>query len=82
MIVVMVGKNSAIGKIMSTLDQKVETTPLQEKLEAIGADIGKVGMYVAVLTVSVLYLRFFIERFIRREFDLFGEPTGGLCNDG
>jgi magnesium-transporting ATPase (P-type) len=29
-------------------------------------------MYSAILTIHVLFLRFFIERFISREFDLFG----------
>ncbi len=29
-------------------------------------------MYTAILTIHVLFLRFFIERFIYREFDLFG----------
>lgn len=35
-------------------------------------------MYCALLTVHVLFLRFFIERFVKREFDLFGggEDTG------
>ena len=40
-------------------------------------------MYAALLTIHVLFLRFFIERFISREFDLFGgsedtsHPDGG-----
>lgn len=29
-------------------------------------------MYAAILTIHVLFLRFFIERFVAREFDLFG----------
>lgn len=29
-------------------------------------------MYCALLTIHVLFLRFFIERFIQRTFDLFG----------
>ena len=59
----MVGKNSCVGKIMDKLDARVETTPLQEKLEAIGSDIGKLGMYAALLTIHVLFLRFFCEKF-------------------
>lgn len=43
-------------------------------------------MYCALLTIHVLFFRFFIERFISREFDLFGgsedtkfsEPSGSL----
>lgn len=69
---IVVGKNSCVGRILGTLEQRIETTPLQEKLEAIGTDIGKLGMYVALLTIHILFLRFFIERFISRHFDLFG----------
>jgi len=41
-------------------------------LEAIGGDVGKLGMYCALLTIHVLFLRFFIIRFMNREMDLFG----------
>jgi magnesium-transporting ATPase (P-type) len=54
------------------LIQKVEPTPLQQKLEAVGSDIGKLGMYCALLTLHVLFFRFFITRFATRSFDLFG----------
>ena len=66
---IMVGKNSCVGKILDKLESKVETTPLQEKLEAIGSDIGKLGMYAALLTVHVLYARYFIEALDSREFN-------------
>jgi len=65
-IVLMVGENSCEGQIMSKLEQVPETTPLQEKLEKIGSDIGKLGMYAALLTIHVLYARFFIEHMIDR----------------
>lgn len=68
-----VGKRSCKGKILAKLEQRVETTPLQNKLEAIGTDIGKLGMFSALLTIHVLLLRFIIERFTRRSFDLFGD---------
>lgn len=68
----MVGKYSCVGKILGKLDQRIETTPLQEKLEAIATDIGKLGMYCALLTIHILFFRFFIERFMARTFDLFG----------
>jgi len=67
-----VGKYSCVGKIMGKLEQSIETTPLQMKLEKIATDIGKLGMYVALLTIHVLFLRFFIERFANRSMDLFG----------
>ena len=69
---IVVGKYSCVGKIMGKLEQKIETTPLQMKLEKIATDIGKLGMYVALLTIHVLFLRFFIERFINKSMDLFG----------
>jgi len=71
-VVIVIGKYSCVGKIMGKLEQRIETTPLQEKLEAIGTDIGKLGMYCALLTIHVLFLRFFIQRFITREMDFFG----------
>jgi magnesium-transporting ATPase (P-type) len=58
------------------------------KLEKIATDIGKLGMYVALLTIHVLFLRFFIERFINKTFDLFGgevlnfeKKTNGLFKE-
>ncbi len=46
---------------MESLEQEVEDTPLQEKLEAIATDIGYLGMISAAITVAVLFIRFFIE---------------------
>lgn len=60
--VIVVGKNSCVGKIMSKLNQEVEMTPLQEKLEQIANDIGLLGTYAAAITVIVLFIRFFIEQ--------------------
>jgi Ca2+ transporting ATPase len=47
---------------MESLEQEVEDTPLQEKLEAIATDIGYLGMISAAITVAVLFIRFFIEQ--------------------
>jgi P-type Ca2+ transporter type 2B len=69
---IVVGKNSCVGKILGKLEQAVETTPLQMKLEKIATDIGKLGMYCALLTIHILFLRFFIEKFINRTMDCFG----------
>ena len=65
--VIVVGKMSCVGKIYEKLEQKIEATPLQEKLDAIATDIGKIGMWAAAITVFVLFLRFFIETGIRSE---------------
>jgi len=42
------------------------------KLEKIATDIGKLGMYCGLLTIHILYLRFFIEKFLNRTMDCFG----------
>lgn len=60
--VIVVGKHSCVGKILSKLATKIEQTPLQEKLEIIATDIGKLGMIAASITVIVLFIRFFIEQ--------------------
>jgi magnesium-transporting ATPase (P-type) len=60
--VIVVGKHSCVGKIMAKLDQEIEMTPLQEKLEQIANDIGLLGTYAAAITVTVLFIRFFIEQ--------------------
>jgi len=39
-------------------------------------------MYCAIFTVHVLFLRFFIERFINRTFDLYGGEVSSLYADG
>lgn len=57
---------------MGKLEQQIEITPLQHKLEKIATDIGMMGMFVALLTIHVLFLRFFIERFVMRSMDLYG----------
>lgn len=82
-ICIVVGKNSCVGKIMDKLEQQAEATPLQEKLEAIGSDIGKLGMYCALLTIHLLFLRFFIEKFMARSFNLYGgNVVNGIAVDG
>jgi len=83
-LVIMVGKNSCVGKIFGKLEITLETTPLQEKLEKIGSDIGKVGMIVALCTIHILFLRFFIEGTARRSVDFFGgdeDPRGDKLED-
>lgn len=72
MIVLMVGENSALGEIMKKLEKRATKTPLQEKLEVIAEEIGKIGTYAALLTVHVLLLRYFIDGLTKRNIDLFG----------
>jgi len=51
-----------------------ETTPLQDKLEVIATDIGKIGMLAALMIFHALLLRQFVEAMIWRRFDLQGGP--------
>lgn len=54
------------------------------KLEVIAEDIGKLGMYCAILIIHCLLLRQFVESMIRRDFDLWGgeRTNAGLkCSD-
>jgi Ca2+ transporting ATPase len=60
-ITVMVGASSSIGRIKALVLTDNELSPLQEKLEKIARDIGKIGLGAAILTVVVLLLRFLIE---------------------
>ena len=78
MLAIMVGDESCLGEIIKKLKVRPEVTPLQHKLEEIATDIGKMGTYVALLTIHVLLIRFFIEGFVLRNVDLFGgeeKPT-------
>ena len=69
-----VGENSAIGQILKNLEAEDEDTPLQKKLNDIATDIGKIGMLAALLTMHILFVRFFAEALIDRSMDFMGEP--------
>jgi hypothetical protein len=79
-----VGEKSCEGKIQAALeDNKEEKTPLQIMLNIIATDIGKLGMFCAILIFHALVLRSFIEGMVRKDFDLFGgefdEDVGKEC---
>lgn len=66
MIVINVGRNSAIGKIKEIMvSGEAELTPLQMKLEKIARDIGMFGLIAAVLIFVVLVLRWIIENSLK-----------------
>ena len=66
MIVINVGKHSAIGKIKEIITSgEAELTPLQMKLEKIARDIGMFGLIAAVLLFTVLVLRWIIENSLK-----------------
>lgn len=70
MVCLVVGKNSCIGKIKSLVEEKAEVlTPLQAKLETLASDIGKFGLYSAIVIVIVLLIRFTIERVTEHYWD-------------
>lgn len=59
MIVLVVGESSCIGKIRALLDKEdPEPTPLQQKLQKLATDIGKFGLYSAIIIILVLLIRF------------------------
>jgi len=69
---------------MAALDDvDLEQTPLQKKLDVIAIDIGRLGMYAAILIFHCLLIRNFIEGMVFRKYDLSGgELTeyGEACN--
>ena len=70
---IVVGEDTCEGQILSSVDnRKFETTPLQDKLEIIATDIGRLGMYAAIAIIHVLLFRSFIEGMVNRDFDLLG----------
>ena len=64
--VVVVEKNSWVGKIFVKLNQSIEMTSLQEKLAAIVTDIGYIGMICVEIALIVLFAKFLIEIVIMR----------------
>eukprot|EP01102_Stenamoeba_stenopodia_P019978 TRINITY_DN7650_c0_g2_i1.p1 TRINITY_DN7650_c0_g2~~TRINITY_DN7650_c0_g2_i1.p1 ORF type:complete len:1066 (+),score=297.26 TRINITY_DN7650_c0_g2_i1:223-3420(+) len=56
MIVVAVGIHSEWGKIKVGLDTEHEDTPLQEKLETLAENIGKMGLVAAIFTLIALII--------------------------
>jgi magnesium-transporting ATPase (P-type) len=55
-----VGTNTRSGMAEEKLNIEEEETPLQAKLETIANEIGKVGVYVAILTFIVMTIKLVI----------------------
>ena len=68
----MVGEDSCLGMILAQMEKRDEKTPLQEKLEAMAEDIGKLGTIFALLTFHVLMIRFIFEGLYYRHINLRG----------
>eukprot|EP00921_Rhytidocystis_pertsovi_P011216 GHVQ01018104.1.p1 GENE.GHVQ01018104.1~~GHVQ01018104.1.p1 ORF type:complete len:1253 (+),score=188.78 GHVQ01018104.1:451-3759(+) len=60
LLVVAVGEHSQVGQMFAKLTFDTEPTPLQNKLNAIARDIGKIGLICALLTFAVLVVEFWI----------------------
>ena len=56
------GEESTEGKLRALLDKTDDKTPLQEKLEAVAGDIGRVGLYCAIATVVAMLISYFVAR--------------------
>lgn len=64
MLVTAVGMRTEWGKLMSKLSEGGDNeTPLQVRLNGVATIVGKIGLVFAVLTFSVLMIRFLIGRF-------------------
>lgn len=62
MLIINVGRNSAIGKIQEIMTSgEEELTPLQLKLEKVARDIGYFGLVAGVLILVILIIRFIID---------------------
>ncbi|KAL5835403.1 hypothetical protein ACOSQ4_014900 [Xanthoceras sorbifolium] len=60
MLVTAVGMNTAWGEMMSSISHELnEETPLQARLNQLTSYIGKIGLAVAVLVLSVMLVRYF-----------------------
>lgn len=56
MLVLTVGVNTVENQLKAKLQQDDDTTPMQEKLEILADQIGKMGMWAAGLTLIALTL--------------------------
>lgn len=75
---IVVGDLTAEGQILAAVAAKPkEVTPLQLKLDVIAADIGRIGMYAALLIFHLLVARNLIEAMVFRKFSLF--EKGEVC---
>ena len=82
MVVINVGKNSAIGKIKEILESgENELTPLQRKLEKIARDVGFFGLISAIAIFSILVIRFIIQNSHNKDGGWGSRPTIEYVND-
>jgi len=61
-LVAAVGVNTRSGMAEEKLNIEEEETPLQAKLETIANEIGKIGVYVSILTFIALVVTMIVDR--------------------
>ncbi|CAD8093207.1 unnamed protein product [Paramecium sonneborni] len=71
MLVLQVGQNTIQGQLKQLLNQDNPPTPLQQKLEGVAENIGKLGTLVAILTFIALMGHLLIDVFIDHKHELF-----------
>ena len=69
MLVTAVGPWSEWGITLGKLQEESEDTPLQKKLNFMAAQIGKIGLFMAVITVSALFISFCVQVFLLSDCD-------------
>lgn len=69
MMVTGTGENSTWGKAIAKLTQDYEDTPLQEKLEVMAGQIGKLGLGVAVITFFALTINWAVNEYGNKKSD-------------
>lgn len=60
-----VGTHTRSGMAEEKLNIEEDETPLQYKLETIASEIGKIGVYVAILTFIVMTIKLVIQRAVQ-----------------
>ncbi|CAD8175993.1 unnamed protein product [Paramecium pentaurelia] len=71
MLVLQVGQNTVQGQLKQLLNQDNPPTPLQQKLEGVAENIGKLGTLVAILTFIALMGHLIYDVFIDHKHEFF-----------
>ena len=63
-VVIAVGTNTVVGRTGLSMNIEKDMTPLQKKLETIAEQIGKLGLYCAILTFIAMSIRLLCKIFL------------------
>ncbi|CAD8100171.1 unnamed protein product [Paramecium sonneborni] len=75
MLVLQVGQNTVQGQLKLLLNQDNPPTPLQQKLEGVAEDIGKLGTLIAILTFIALMGHLIYDVFVLHKHDFLSLKT-------